>query len=385
MNPMTFTIPLIPVLGGLSVLVSSFLAGKLVRKWKKGRKKRKADADAASQKEKSDYYQELARLFPSPWDEAFVKCRDMPGSDSNPKSRIFIRHWLSEQCNLPRLSREAVHRLACQLTKEYCSKWNECLDILAPYSEVKSTSESARLQEEADKKALFNYPWSEAYEVCRKSDSYTCTQAWFKKWIAAQNGSLPKISLPAAQELISQVESGESEDFSTYFDLVSPHLDTGYVYDTGTPNEHVRVDGTSNSLKGLVPDAWFIFYEEIKDYPARRSLFLEKVGLFRNNPNFPSLTARQAILLAKTLGENESEVGFYAGDLKGYVKLTADGTLKEKMAARKIHGLSTWTQDDERIELVGNPIPHKTVNGEVAYYAGHPKYNQQQRQQPKNI
>lgn len=225
-NSITIMVPWIPILTGLGV-ISVFL---IIRKGMRLRSRKREQQEAGRR-------EEIQCLFPSPWDEAYERLIRI---DDNPDSRVFLRYWLSEHTDLPRLSREAVHRLACQLTFEYCDIWDECLDILSPYSDVKSLAETERVAQEkaeqlaqekefAEKKALFPCPWDLAYETCRSSDTWKGTQLWLQKWIGEQI-NLPPISLKAVEELMTKVvedKDDENEEYLTFFALITPYLDTG--------------------------------------------------------------------------------------------------------------------------------------------------------------
>lgn len=166
----------------------------------------------------------------------------------------------------------------------------------------------------AERKDMFLYPWDTAYEVCDKTRTWEGAQLWLKKWMGEQQ-NLPQISVVAAEELLSKVvESKDKEGYSVFSALIAPHLDTGYA-----PHRDV----SEYNLEAKLPGEWFKFWQEIKDYPARRSLFSDKRAKYDNHVVHPPhpvfrvpLTLDQAALLSRALSGNcEIKTELHASDL----------------------------------------------------------------------
>ena len=325
-DSITITVPWIPILVGLAV----FSLVQIIRKVFRGKMTRRQQRFHQKQ---VVLRQKIQRFFPSPWDDAYERCSNI---DDNPQSREFLKAWLAERTvyriDLPRLSSDAIHEFACELTFEYCDMWNECLGILAPYSEEQEkdlAAEKVLLEKDladkkalfekelAEKKALFLYPWDTAYEACRDTGTWSGAQNWLRKWIDEQS-SLPHLSVAAAEELMSHVSNRKNKDeYRACFSMVAPYLDTGYA-----PHR----DFGDYNLEQQLPEEWFKFWKELKDYPSRRSLFLEKLARYKDQPPHPvfhvPLTTEQAALLSRALGGgNETVTNFYASDLTGCISI----------------------------------------------------------------
>lgn len=137
-NTITFTVPWFPMLVGVGVATVVFGIRGQVRR-----------VNARSLQRRQKIQDEFQSLFPSPWDEAHKELKRIHWKyyDPNARARNFLRHWLSEQKKLPCLSRKAVCEIVCMLTFEYCSKWDECLSILDPYTdEIQSLAKTERLE-----------------------------------------------------------------------------------------------------------------------------------------------------------------------------------------------------------------------------------------------
>ncbi len=260
--------------------------------------------------------EETQRLFPSPWDEAYEECCE---TDGNPKSRIFLKGWLSKHENLPLLSSEAVCKLACELTFEYCDKWEECLNILALWDAERIVIEAAATDrkdaEKANnlkkKRALFSYPWDKVYDECRVM-SFVGAQAWLRKWISEQD-SLCSMSVEAADELLNHVAQ-EHDERKGFFGLLSPYLDTGCF------DRYRNI--ADYSLRDELPQEWYDFWQEMKGYPARSSLFGRRTGWYSKEGTMvhPALkvplTPNQAALLSRALGDgHKGSTEYYAEGL----------------------------------------------------------------------
>lgn len=185
---------MVPTLATIAQIGGGIIALLIVRRGvrKIRRKMRQQDAIGAAKVAKAaELRQErLNALLPSPWNEAhheLTRIHDADHSEANPRSRNFLRHWLAEQENLPRLSCEAVHRLACLLTFEYCDKWDDCLAILAPYSDIKSLAdETEKLAREKAAEELLNLRDQlpiEWYEFWTELKGYPSCKMLFAKLI----------------------------------------------------------------------------------------------------------------------------------------------------------------------------------------------------------
>ena len=319
MNGITIMVPTLSTVAQIGSVIIIFL---VLRACVRSVRRRGRQAILAA-----DQRQEQLRvLFPSPWNEAWDKLIDI---ESNPDSRTFLRHWLSEQKNLPRLSRDAVHKLACELTFEYCCEYgDECLTILDPYTdEIQSLEKTeclARREREqlAEKEAieeLFHHPWNGAYRVCASAETREGAQLWLEKWIGEQS-YLPAISIKAAEKLTSKVTGSLA--------MLAPYLDTGYS---------TYRDSSDCNLEQILPKEWFELWKEIKDYPSRRMLFMTKRNSKPPHPVFHvPLTSEQAALLARALGGGcETKTEFYASDLARCVAMTAEIKADEGDCNRK--------------------------------------------------
>ena len=297
-------------------------------------------------------------MFPVPWDAAYerlLQIQKTGGDDRNPKTRVFLRHWLSEQGNLPRLSRDAVLELVRNMTFEYCAHWDECLAILDPYAdEIRSLEKANRDDKEqreqkaknegyAKKQAMFSYPWDTAYEACDHATSWEGAQLWLRKWLKEQT-ALPPISVAAAEELMKilvdeETLEAEDETYCGLFSLFSPYLDTGYLHNVSSYN-----------LEKKLPEAWFCFWKEIKDYPDRRNLFVEKSAKYSSDPPHPvfeePLTVDQATLLSRALGRCEIDIKSYAYDLTKCVVMTAERGGKMGKSHARSH--TSWAEGVDR-------------------------------------
>ena len=136
MDSITIPVPTLTTLSciliGIGILVVVFVCLRRGARSNFEQNKQKEEERAVAR-------EKLRVLFPHPWDEAYGGLVDIHrGCEIWIGSRIYLRRWLAEHTNLPHLSREAVHKLACMLTCEYSKKWEECLEMFVPYSDVKS-------------------------------------------------------------------------------------------------------------------------------------------------------------------------------------------------------------------------------------------------------
>lgn len=224
MNSITIMVPTLATIAQIGGVIIALLSVPCLG-WKIRKRIRQDAVEAASAAELRR--EQLNALLPSPWNEAhheLTRIHDTDDSDINPKSRNFLRHWLAEQENLPRLSSEAVHKLVCLLTFEYCDKWDDCLAILAPYSDVKPLAETENLaSEEAAEELLRDRLPSEWYKFWTEMKNYPSRRALFTKRIGkdAKGGervhSALLFSLTSDQAaLLSQALGNGEKDVAFY-------------------------------------------------------------------------------------------------------------------------------------------------------------------------
>ena len=143
MDSVTIPVPTLTTLAyiliGIGVIVVVVCLRRIARFNFEEAEASRVQAEASRAEEARREEQKLKVLFPHPWDEAYGAMVDIHkrNGDYNPESRMYLRRWLVEHTILPHLSREAVHKLACLLTFEYGERWEECIEMLAPYSDVK--------------------------------------------------------------------------------------------------------------------------------------------------------------------------------------------------------------------------------------------------------